>query len=1004
MSVPPANSSRPSAHPNRAPPVAFASHLSVPAAASLSNPGRTFGSINDPVEVDVNMDHAWITAHGGFVPRFRADGSTVMYPFESLPPGFPNVPPAYYATFPPPAGTLVPGALTPVQLPDRAARVTADGSSASTAATGSIKARRSSTDAPVSKPAAVQRVDVDPGKSNPETSGASQVMKKSRKVVISDDVIDISSEEDDGAKYLPGDSSYRGRASASRIKLGGPGTSPPVTRAVSRRRSTTPGSGLASREPQHNGSSGDPVLPGNDKPDASPAKPRPRPRRRNRPRARGPAVVVSSGDEVTPTVNEIESPPVVAPGPNNVAQAQDHGSRSVDKSPRAARSGGDEPVTPDNVHQEAGPLGDRQKKRVRDLRDTGSGSDSGERRRSKKNAAVVYTDDHDSDVPVGTSSLAPGLGELVKTGIRKRFSKEEMARRVEGLQRSSTRWSKLFLDMKPEDFMDVEAIEDNGPDQPSVPEDDMTAYKNMDLDKYESSFIDDEEESESEELPALEDIFKSGDEREDGDDDANDLPLGYYLSQCLRSSALVANTIIRFDDFVRAHEEKTKEQIRDDRAMAMAIERHNTIVEQSLLNRREMPVDDAADPCANTDLEQAAIPEEDDPFGVKRLQREWHAAVAAQLEAQRRAAVAAGVREDEPSIDERPATPPPPPSSHPTVPRTPAASSSTANKPTVYNPTPSTPGLSTPGGRRRFGELVGVPSTPGSGGQERWSPATLPIPHPDVCEVTSDSLHDPLLADDYAKLSPLRRGMFVPYNNNPGTGMVWFSGWAEQTPDLDADAALNSLRFVRKDNYINPSRASNDDIKVKRISPGSSSGSPRFHFYVDEDPVIFKMLQAKFHSQEWERFVAFTCMLVDKPALHANLSRDAISFVTRPVSGNRRDEKDNAAASTPSRGMFTHNPSPSTRAAPSNRFNVDNYALDADAEVPIFDARDIDGFNLNSVLPALSLPAWEGEIPFGSFVVVGYTVAVYRAQSGKWTASCNIHWVIVLAVPCEADN
>lgn len=101
-----------------------------------------------------------------------------MYPFESLPPGFPNVPPAYYATFPPPAGTLVPGALTPVQLPDRAARVTADGSSASTAATGSIKARRSSTDAPVSKPAAVQRVDVDPGKSNPETSGASQVMKK----------------------------------------------------------------------------------------------------------------------------------------------------------------------------------------------------------------------------------------------------------------------------------------------------------------------------------------------------------------------------------------------------------------------------------------------------------------------------------------------------------------------------------------------------------------------------------------------------------------------------------------------------------------------------------------------------------------------------------------------------------------------------------------------------------------------------------------------------------
>jgi hypothetical protein len=46
-----------------------------------------------------------------------------------------------------------------------------------------------------------------------------------------------------------------------------------------------------------------------------------------------------------------------------------------------------------------------------------------------------------------------------------------------------------------------------------------------------------------------------------------------------------------------------------------------------------------------------------------------------------------------------------------------------------------------------------------------------------------------------------------------------------------------------------------------------------------------------------------------------------------------------------------------------------------------------------------TFPRWPGEIPEDSFVVVGYTVAVYKSASGNWSISFNLQWAIILGIP-----
>ncbi|KAJ6581757.1 hypothetical protein B0H19DRAFT_929623, partial [Mycena capillaripes] len=73
--------------------------------------------------------------------------------------------------------------------------------------------------------------------------------------------------------------------------------------------------------------------------------------------------------------------------------------------------------------------------------------------------------------------------------------------------------------------------------------------------------------------------------------------------------------------------------------------------------------------------------------------------------------------------------------------------------------------------------------------------------------------------------------------------------------------------------------------------------------------------------------------------------------------------------------------------------------------VPVYDARKV-VVDFESDLPRLDevLPPFVGEVPFGSFIVVGYTCSMYHSTlsgSNERVANlgCNVLWVIVCGTP-----
>ncbi|KAF6748639.1 hypothetical protein DFP72DRAFT_819985 [Ephemerocybe angulata] len=160
-----------------------------------------------------------------------------------------------------------------------------------------------------------------------------------------------------------------------------------------------------------------------------------------------------------------------------------------------------------------------------------------------------------------------------------------------------------------------------------------------------------------------------------------------------------------------------------------------------------------------------------------------------------------------------------------------------------------------------------------------------------------------------------------------------------------------------------------------------------------ETGVRQKYITVIFHTQEWERTVGFIRTASGYPELSAQLARDALQFSTKPQSSRTPTSP---GGDVPSK-MFAK----STQTA-SSTVAGDNFSLANDATVPVYDARKVKSLDFHAALPNLSktLPLYTGgEIPQGSFVMVGYTMTIYRANNGNWTLGCNIQWVILIGSP-----
>ncbi|KAJ2914814.1 hypothetical protein MD484_g5619, partial [Candolleomyces efflorescens] len=360
------------------------------------------------------------------------------------------------------------------------------------------------------------------------------------------------------------------------------------------------------------------------------------------------------------------------------------------------------------------------------------------------------------------------------------------------------------------------------------------------------------------------------------------------------------------------------------------------------------------------------------------------------------------------------------PSNTLTLSQAPATPLGVVAPPTSAGATPHTPGRAGSQQPRPFGSMMATPKTPSAAPTTPTASVPSPTlqdsefrearPLPDKCQVSDRSLQDQLLYRFYNGLAALWQGVFEGWNSLHGSGMVLFSGWGKSCPAMSFDACLNAIELRTCGDCINPSRISPRSVLI-RTMPGIV---PRFHLYGrNRRPAICvstiyctesyvtapsprglqqKFISGIFHSQEWERFVGFMCTSFGYDVLHAQLSRDAIQFSTR-IKYNRNNDTSSTGSS-----MFSNVRSPSVSNASSSirAPTSDNFSLDCDDIVPVYDCRNVD-VDFTQDLLSMDFPSFEGEIPKGSFVVVGYTASVYRAQSGKWTITLNLKWAIVLA-------
>ncbi|KAJ7915335.1 hypothetical protein B0H13DRAFT_2455861 [Mycena leptocephala] len=316
--------------------------------------------------------------------------------------------------------------------------------------------------------------------------------------------------------------------------------------------------------------------------------------------------------------------------------------------------------------------------------------------------------------------------------------------------------------------------------------------------------------------------------------------------------------------------------------------------------------------------------------------------------------------------------------------------------------------------------------------------------HLALCGVNDEDLQDPVLANTYIGQPPLPAGRYILPVYDPARmsgqetepikgGRVKFSTWARHIRALYADNAIGAILFREATpNFINPSRVS----PIRLSAHVSVGGASTQRLQVDNKiavcvSAIFttesflhsarkigvnsdrtrKWVSGIMHNQEWERAEAVFCLTFGEPLLYAQLTpKNALSFQTMmsPTNAAPTQDVEDAFANAPA-DMFapvTPTKSPAKPKSPVKPWTFTSKTLLACTDkVPVYDARKtVIDFATDLERLDRVLPTYIGEIPTGSFVVVGYTVSSYKAvlSSGGDRVphlGCNIVWAIVCGTP-----
>ncbi|KAJ3525115.1 hypothetical protein NMY22_g10706 [Coprinellus aureogranulatus] len=253
-------------------------------------------------------------------------------------------------------------------------------------------------------------------------------------------------------------------------------------------------------------------------------------------------------------------------------------------------------------------------------------------------------------------------------------------------------------------------------------------------------------------------------------------------------------------------------------------------------------------------------------------------------------------------------------------------------------------------------------------------------------------------------------------------GFVKVSAWIVQCPTMDADLALALIAFTSVNKFGNLARMDISAVFCLQFSANAT----RYHAVTkDGTPFIFLTtgfletsqltkpspvgLKQRFvriipHKGEFQRTASAVCTVFGFDSMKTQYARHALQFSTRAEYVQSTPSKPSSSAGhgkgSVAPGMFS-GPSSGT----GSRMSADNFSLPHTAQVPVYDARDVEDFNLETDLAHLDsrMPRWNEEIPYGSFVAVGYTATAFYGNAREWTLGLNIQWVIVVGIP-EANT
>ncbi|KAJ7753764.1 hypothetical protein B0H16DRAFT_1722963 [Mycena metata] len=314
------------------------------------------------------------------------------------------------------------------------------------------------------------------------------------------------------------------------------------------------------------------------------------------------------------------------------------------------------------------------------------------------------------------------------------------------------------------------------------------------------------------------------------------------------------------------------------------------------------------------------------------------------------------------------------------------------------------------------------------------------------CGVFDLDLQDPVLVLTYRKLPPLPGGrqllaVYDPARAAGGSsdtdtkgGRAKFSSWRRHLKTMLAQNSIGAMLFVEAaPSFVNLSRVS--PLRLSKQASAGASATQRLlvdgQIAVCVSPIFCtdsmvvtagkigtksertrKWIAGIFHNQDWERFESVICLVFGEDLMYTQINnKKAISFLTMisPDSNVGTKDPDVQFSKIAPADMFSpvvstspSKPRPaSSRGSPTRAKTL----LAHNDFLPVFDARKTP-VDFSSDLSRLGqvLPPFTGEIPFSSFVVVGYSVSSYSAALSGTTqrvphVGCNVLWAVVCGTP-----